>query len=69
MAGKDYLKKIKAALLAGSMAVSLSACGDESEETKEVETTKVVEDVTTNTTKENICSVMRLKATICRRRS
>ena len=50
MAGKDYLKKIKAALLAGSMAVSLSACGDESEETKEVETTKVVEDVTTNTT-------------------
>jgi len=55
MTKTDFLKKLKAGLLAGTMAATLSACGHEPEEEKNTnETTIAVEDTTkeTKTTKE-----------------
>ena len=55
MTKTDFLKKLKAGLLAGTMAATLSACGHEPEKEKNTnETTIAVEDTTkeTKTTKE-----------------
>ena len=51
MTKTEFLKKLKAGLLAGTMAATLSACGEEPEKEKESTTTAIVTEDTTEETK------------------